>query len=101
MATSYETIRSTPKFHELVRKRSALAWKLSAAMLLIYFGFILLVGYAPKFLGMPIAGGVITVGIPVGLAVILSAFALTGFYVHRANTEYDPLIREIVEEAGR
>ena len=92
---------TTDPVHAIAAKRWTIALVLSVLMLAIYFGFILLVGYAPKFLGMPIAGGVITVGIPVGLAVILSAFALTGFYVHRANTEYDPLIREIVEEAGR
>ena len=54
---------------------------------------------APKFLGMPLGAGVMTVGIPVGLAVIVSAFVLTGLYVRRANTEFDALTRQIVEEA--
>ena len=48
---------------------------------------------------MPLAGGVTTVGIPLGLFVIISAFVLTGIYVRRANSEFDALIRQIIEEA--
>ncbi|MHB2168175.1 DUF485 domain-containing protein [Alsobacter sp. R-9] len=99
MSASYETIERMPAYRELVRKRSSFGWTLSVAMLVIYFGFILLVAYAPKFLGTPIGTGVTTIGIPVGLAVIVSAFVLTGIYVRRANSEYDALVRQIVEEA--
>ena len=38
----------------------------------------------------------ITIGIPIGLVVIVSAFLLTGIYVNKANSQYDPLIRKIV-----
>jgi uncharacterized membrane protein (DUF485 family) len=99
MAASYESIERNPNYQELVRKRSSFGWSLSLAMLVIYFGFILLVGYAPKFLGTPMGSGVMTVGIPIGLAVILSAFVLTGIYVRRANADYDALTRKIVEES--
>jgi len=40
---------------------------------------------------------VTTIGIPIGLAVIVLAFALTGIYVSKANSSYDVLIRKIVE----
>ena len=36
---------------------------------------------------------------PVGVLIILSAFVLTGIYVRRANTEFDQLNQEIVEES--
>jgi uncharacterized membrane protein (DUF485 family) len=90
-------IRQEPLFRELVDKRTRFAWVLSAAMLVIYFGFILMIAFAPNLLGTPIGGGVITVGIPVGLFVIASAFVLTGIYVHRANSEFDPITRQIKE----
>ena len=95
----YEKISKNPKYHELVRRRQSLGWSLSAIMLVIYFGFILLVAFAPKLLGTPVASGVTTIGIPVGLAVIISAFVLTGVYVVRANKSYDGLIKDIVEGA--
>jgi uncharacterized membrane protein (DUF485 family) len=90
-------IERDSNYQELVRRRSSLGWMLSLIMLVIYFGFILLVAYAPKFLGTPIGTGVTTIGIPIGLAVIVLAFALTGIYVAKANSSYDVLIRKIVE----
>jgi uncharacterized membrane protein (DUF485 family) len=96
---SFEAIQRNPKYQELVQQRSSFGWTLSAVMLIIYFGFILLIGYAPKFLGIPIGNSVMTIGLPIGLFVIVSAFVLVGVYVHRANSSYDSLIRDIVEES--
>jgi uncharacterized membrane protein (DUF485 family) len=98
MLNSLTKIERDPNYQELVRRRSSLGWMLSLIMLVIYFGFILLVAYAPKFLGTRIGTGVTTIGIPIGLAVIVLAFVLTGIYVRKANSRYDVLIRKIVEE---
>jgi len=98
MLNSLTKIERDPNYQELVRRRSSLGWMLSLIMLAIYFGFILLVAYAPKFLGTRIGTGVTTIGIPIGLAVIALAFVLTGIYVRKANSSYDVLIRKIVEE---
>jgi uncharacterized membrane protein (DUF485 family) len=98
-ARSHEAIQQDPDYKELVRRRSSFGWSLSLIMLVIYFGFILLVAYAPKFLGMPLGSGVTTIGIPIGLFVIVSAFVLTGIYVSKANSKYDALIRRIVERS--
>jgi uncharacterized membrane protein (DUF485 family) len=94
---SHEKIKQDPNYQELVRQRSLLGWTLSLIMLVIYFGFILLVAYAPKFLGIRLGAGVTTIGIPIGLFVIVSAFVLTGIYVSKANSAYDTLIRRIIE----
>ena len=97
MLSGHEKIEQDPNYHELVRQRSSLGWSLSLIMLVIYLGFILLVAYAPNFLGAPLGTGVMTIGIPIGLLVIVAAFLLTGIYVSKANSEYDALIRKIVE----
>lgn len=91
-----DRIGRDPEFQHLVRSRTSFAWTLSVMMVVIYFGFILLVAFAPKFLGAPLGSGVMTVGIPVGLFVIVSAFILTGLYVRRANSEFDALTEKIV-----
>jgi len=96
MLSSHEKIEQDSNYQELVRRRSSLGWTLSLIMMIIYFGFILLVAYAPKFLGTPLGTGVTTIGIPIGLLVIVSAFLLTGIYVSKANSKYAPLIRKIV-----
>ena len=71
-------IEQDPNYQELVRRRSSLGWMLSAIMLVIYFGFILLVAFGKEFLGTPIGSGVTTWGMPIGVFTILSAFILTG-----------------------
>lgn len=90
-------IRNNPKFAELTQKRAAYGWFLSIVMLVIYYGFILVVAFAPKALGTPVFG-VITIGIPLGALIIVSAFVLTGIYVRRANSEFDELNRQIIED---
>lgn len=97
---SVDHIRNNPKFTELVAKRNAFAWTLSAAMLIIYFGFILIIAFNKAWLGTLLSpGGVTTIGFPIGVGVILSAIALTGIYVYRANGEFDEMNRQIIEES--
>ena len=97
---AYAKIRRNPKFAELVQQRNSLARLLTVLILVFYFGFILLVAFAPGFLGTPIsAGSVTTIGIPVGVLVILAAFVLTGIYVAKANTTFDNLNEQIIEES--
>lgn len=94
-------VSHNPRYEQLVRDRNRFTWTLSIIMLVIFFGYILTIAFAPHILARPIGGGVTTVGIPVGIGVILSGILLTGIYVHRANSRYDPMIRAIVEESER
>jgi uncharacterized membrane protein (DUF485 family) len=91
-------VRAHTAFVVLVRRRNQLAWTLTAAMLVIYFGFIGLVAFAPGIMGIAI-GSSITLGFALGLGVIVAAIALTGIYVLRANGEFDKLTRNIVADA--
>ena len=100
-AGSLESIQNNPNFQQLVAERTSLARALTSAMIVIYFGFILVVAFAPDFLGTSLAGGVTTIGIAVGILVILLAFALTAFYVSRANSQFDALTQQIVRELHR
>jgi uncharacterized membrane protein (DUF485 family) len=95
-----ETIKNDPNFQELVSKRSKFAWTLTIAMLIVYFAFILTIAFDPSALGTPLGDNTVTtVGIPVGIAIIVFAFALTGIYVRRANSEFDALTAKIKEKA--
>ncbi len=94
----HDRILSNPKFQELVRTRSGFAWTLSAVMLAVYLGFILLVAFARDLMATKIGGGVTSLGIVLGLVVIVSAFVLTGIYVQRANGRFDNLTRDLTRE---
>lgn len=93
-----EQIKNNPKYKELVSKRNSLAWTLSIIMLVVYYAFILVIAFDPSLLGAKTGSGVITVGIPVGIAIIFIAFALTGIYVKKANSEFDDLTKQIKDE---
>lgn len=91
-------IKNNPDYQELISKRSGFAIKLSIAMLVVYFTFILTIAFNPAALGAPIsADSVTTIGIPVGMVIIVFAFILTGIYTKRANTEFDDLSNKIKE----
>jgi uncharacterized membrane protein (DUF485 family) len=93
-------VKNNPKYHELLTKRNRFAWILSVLMILIYFSFILVIAFQPTLLANKISeGSIITVGIPIGVTIILSAFILTGIYVWRANGEFDELTKQIKEES--
>ena len=93
-------IKNNPKYQKLVRERSKFAWTLSLIMLVIYYAFIMTIAFMPEFLGMKIGAGVITIGIPIGIAIIILSFVLAGIYVRRANSEFDQLTKEVREELG-
>ena len=97
-ASELSRIRNHPKFRDLERKRSNLAWTLSVAMLVIYMSFIILVAFDHDLVAQPIGAGPLTLAFPLGLGVIVAAVALTGIYVLRANSEFDRLTREIVRQ---
>jgi uncharacterized membrane protein (DUF485 family) len=97
--TRPSVIRESASFAELERRRTSFSWTLTIIMLGIYFLFIYLVAYQKPLLGTPISG-VITLGFPLGIFVILSAIALTGLYVFRANTQFDRLTEQVVGDVG-
>ncbi len=94
-----EKIASDPNYQALVSRRSRFGWQLAIAMLIVYYGFILLVAFGKEFLATRIGQGVMTVGIPVGFGVIVFTVAITAFYVNRANREFDRLNEAVTQEA--
>lgn len=94
-------IEANPKYHELRRKRTLFGWTLTVLMLVVYFGYIALIAFNKPFLAQPIGNGVTTLGIPIGMGVIVFTILITGIYVNRANGEYDTLTAEILAEASK
>ncbi|MBG0622503.1 DUF485 domain-containing protein [Enterobacter roggenkampii] len=94
-----QQIENSAHYRELVDKRQRFAFTLSIIMLIIYVGFILLIAFAPHWLGTPLHEGTsVTRGIPIGIGVIVNSFVLTGVYVWRANGEFDRLNKAVLQE---
>ena len=96
-----DRIQANPKYLALRRKRNSFGWLLTAIMLIVYYGYIALIAFNKPFLAQPIGNGVTTIGIPIGLGVIVFTIAITAFYIRRANGEFDRLTAEILKEAAR
>ena len=94
-----QRIEDSAHFRELVATRQRFAAILTLIMLAIYVGFILLIAFAPGWLGTPLhAGTSVTRGIPIGIGVIVISFVLTGIYVWRANGDFDRLTKSVINE---
>ncbi|KIF81448.1 DUF485 domain-containing protein [Noviherbaspirillum autotrophicum] len=93
-----QKIQSNPTYQRLVSVRSSYGWTLTAIMMVVYYGFILLVAFKKEWLAEKMGAGVMTWGMPVGLFVIVFTVVITGIYVRRANSEFDEMTAAIRKE---
>ena len=94
-----QRVVSNPKYQELKSKRSSFGWWLTLSEMVVYYGFILLVAYDKSFLATKIGAGVTTIGMPLGIGVLVFTIVITNIYVRRANSVYDDLTQQIVKGA--
>ncbi len=96
-----EKIQKHPKYLELRTKRSSFGWVLTLLMMIVYFGYIALIAFNKPFLAQPIGAGVTSLGIPIGMGVIVFTVVITAFYVRRANSEFDDLTNDILKDVSK
>lgn len=95
-----EQIRQLPEYAELTRARKKIVWPLSIVVTVAYFALILAIAFSPASLGTPIADGATSIGVALGLGVIVLCMLITGIYVSYANRVIEPLTRAIAQKAG-
>ena len=87
-----------------LREVMALRWRvavtLSALVMAVYFGFILLIAFNKPLMGTLILPG-LTVGIALGAAVIVVSWLTTLIYVLWANNRYEPELNKHRAGGGR
>jgi uncharacterized membrane protein (DUF485 family) len=88
-------VTAHPSYEALKSRRNSLGLWLTLAMLAVYYGFILLVAFNKPLLASRLGEGVTTLGMPIGLGVILFTVVITVFYVRRANGDFDRLAAEV------
>ena len=91
-------IETNPNYIQLVKDRTRFGWTLTLAMMVVYYGFILLIAFNKEALSIRLGEGVTTSGIPIGLFVIVFTVIITGIYVRHANGKYDELTAAIHRE---
>ncbi len=96
-----DKIKTHPKYAQLKRERNRFGWTLTLLMLVVYYGYIALIAFNKGFLAQPLGAGVTTLGVPLGMGVIVFTIVITGIYVARANSQYDALSKAILEDATK
>ena len=101
-ADIYARIRANPKFAGFVSTRNRYSIVMAILGAIAYYGFILLVAYDKEFLARNLGAGMVTsLGIPIGVGVIVFTIIITWVYVRRANGEFDDTNAEIIREARK
>ena len=102
MQDTLDRITANPKFLEFVAMRSTYSIIMAIVSAAAYYGFILLVAYNKEFLAQKIGEGyTMSIGVPIGVGVILFTIILTWIYVRRANTEFDAINEALIKEAQK
>lgn len=88
------SVEGDERLRALAAQRWRVALTLTVVMIVVYFGFIVLIAYGRSVLAILLAPG-LTVGILLGALVIVVSWLLTYWYVRWANTRYDVALREL------
>jgi uncharacterized membrane protein (DUF485 family) len=86
------------ELRRLIGRRWLVSMALTVVLFVVYYGYILLVALEKPFMARRLGEGVTTIGIPIGVAVILLSWVLTAIYVAWANTRYDAEVRRLRSE---
>lgn len=78
----------------LAARRFRIGVVLTLIMLVVYFGFILLIAFSKPLLGRLLTDG-LSLGMLLGVLVIFATWVLTWVYVGWANRVYEPEIRRL------
>jgi uncharacterized membrane protein (DUF485 family) len=99
-SVDWEAIERSPEFRELIARRRRFVLPATIFFLAWYLGFILLAGYAEDFMGSSIYQG-FTVGYLLALSQFVMTWGLAAWYLRKADREFDPLEREVVDLVER
>ena len=94
MQKDVHNLLESGEFKTLVAQKAKTSILLSLLLFACYYGFILLIGFNKAFLAQKV-GETTTLGIPLGVAVIVAAWLLTVIYVVWANSSYDPEVKRL------
>ena len=82
-----------PQFRDLVNRKQKLSLTLTLLVFVAYFGYMGLMAFDSEALSAPV--GAATLGIPIGIGIIIFAWILTGVYVKWANGAYDAMVARV------
>lgn len=98
-AIDWETAENSSEFKDLIKKKRNFVLPATIFFFVWYFGFILLAGLAPDFMGQFIFAEGLTVGYVLALTQFIMTWVLAGWYVRKATRDFDPLAKRAADKA--
>ena len=95
----WEAVERSSEFRELTKRKKAFVIPATIFFLAWYFGFIILAGYAPDFMGDEFLTDGLTVGYVLALSQFVMTWVLGWLYLRKADTVFDPLAARAREAA--
>lgn len=86
------------RFYKFVSFRNKFCIYLSLVILVCYYAFVASVGFFPEVLGYRLGPSSITLGIMLGIGIIVISIASTGIYTLFANKYFDKEQAQIIED---
>ena len=100
MSNRLDKIEQLPEFIALTKARRKIVLPLAIFSVAAYFTLILIIAFSPGTLAASLTGGTTSVGIALGLGLIVSCFIVTGIYVNYANRVIEPLVEATKKRIG-
>ena len=95
----YARVRASARFQQLVARRNRFTLTLFVLVLAMFYGYIALVSFWPELIARRLMeGSNLTFGVAAGAFLFLFFCVLSGFYVYRANGEFDQLTKALVAD---
>jgi uncharacterized membrane protein (DUF485 family) len=97
----WEAVERSPEFRELISRKKAFVIPATLFFLAWYFGFIILAGYAPDFMGEEFLTDGLTVGYVLALSQFVMTWVLGWMYLRKSDRVFDPLAARARESVER
>lgn len=95
----WEAAENSPEFKDLIKKKRNFVLPATIFFFVWYFGFILLAGLAPDFMGQFVFAEGLTLGYLLALTQFIMTWVLAGWYVRKATRDFDPLAKRAADKA--
>lgn len=94
-----QRVMNHPDFQNMAKKKTSIGMIFSIITLIVWFGFLLLVGFEPAMFAAPLSSGSMTpVGFYIVIGIMIFVPLITWIYVRKANGEFDTMTRQVIDD---
>lgn len=94
-----QRIMHHPQFQQMAKKKTSIGMIFSIITLIVWFGYLLLVGFDPAMFAAPLSSSSTTpIGFYIVMGIMIFVPLITWLYVRKANGEFDTMTRQVIDD---